>query len=119
IADDGLVVWPQRDYRTELVYPIRDGSGRVLEPIIRGDAPTLPPPVLDTRRMAFSDQAISWLAWVAAWTAAERDDARIPRLLRGVSILPSDDGEPPKVREETPRFISVPKTVHAAPIVAV
>lgn len=118
IADDGLVVWPQKDYRTELIYPIHNEHGRVIEPRVRGAEPDLPPPVLDTRRMSFSDQAISWLAWVAAWTAAERADARIPRLLRGVSILPSED---PTSYAPTPvprPFVSMPATVPATPIIA-
>lgn len=118
IAADGLIVWPEGDYRTELTYDIRDGDGRVLTPRIRGDEPKLPPPVLDTRRMAFSDQAISWLAWVAAWSAAETEGARIPRLLRGVSILPTEEAPTSPISSEgAPEILRTPATVPATPMV--
>ena len=91
IADEGLVVWPGNDYRTELLYPI-DSANHALVPEVRGPEPGVPPRVLDTRRMFYREQALSWLAWVAAWSAAEHDSAEVPRLLRGVSLLPS--GQP-------------------------
>jgi hypothetical protein len=45
--------------------------------------------VLDPRRMFYREQSISWLAWVTAWSAAEHDSADVPRLLRGVTLLPA------------------------------
>ncbi len=114
IADDGLIVWPQRDYRTELVYPIRK-KARVVEPQVRGDAPSAAPPVLDMRRIAFRDQAISWVSWVAAWTAADDLHARVPRLLQGVSILPRESTVAPTPFESSAPFIAMPATVPAPP----
>ena len=91
ISDEGLLVWPERDYSTELVYRIGNAKG-ALAPETRGALLAVPPRVLDTRRMFYRDQAIAWLAWVAAWGAADHAHAEVPRLLRGASLLPSAEG---------------------------
>ncbi|MFK7930137.1 MAG: hypothetical protein AB8H79_18240, partial [Myxococcota bacterium] len=138
IADEGLLVWPEEGYQTELVYPIRKSPGRSVPPRVRGKKPENPPAVLDTGRLSFQSQPINWVAWVAAWTAAEQPDAQIPRLLSGVSILPRADGSAHR-HEVPPPFVaptrpiqhvtidasgqtvpadvaaSVARTVHAAP----
>ncbi|MEM6787973.1 MAG: hypothetical protein AAF715_10690 [Myxococcota bacterium] len=90
IADAGLLVWPDDDYRIELLYPLGEADGGApIAPLVRGIEPEVPPRVLDPRRMFYRDQNISWLAWVAAWSASAHAQADIPRLLRGVSILPA------------------------------
>jgi hypothetical protein len=89
IADEGLVVWPGVDYETELIYRIDGAQGRAVAAEVRGEEPAEPPRVLDTRRMFFRDQGVSWLAWVAAWSAAGHPQTEVPRLLRGVSLLPA------------------------------
>ena len=89
IAEEGIAVWPDDDYRIELFYPLKDAEGGApVAPVTRGLEPEVPPRVLDTRRMFYRDQNITWLAWVAAWSAAAHERAEVPRLLRGVSILP-------------------------------
>jgi hypothetical protein len=91
IADGALVVWPGEDYRTELVYRLGK-SGQTVAPEVSGAPSTMPVRVLDTRNIFFRDQAIGWLAWVSAWSAAAHPEAPIPRLLRGTSILPQAHG---------------------------
>jgi hypothetical protein len=88
IADEGLIVWPGRDYRTELVYPIGGRRRGTLPPKVRGADPAEPPVVLDTQQLMFSAQSISWVAWVAAWTTADHETAPLGRLVQGASILP-------------------------------
>jgi hypothetical protein len=87
IADSAIVVWPGADYRTELTYRLGK-SGQSVAPEVKGAPSPLPVRVLDTRNIFFREQAIGWLAWVSAWSAAAHPQAPIPRLLRGTSILP-------------------------------
>jgi hypothetical protein len=94
VADEGLLVWPGQDYQSELVYRIDTRRSRPITPKVRGVAPTTPPSVLDTGRMLYRQQEVSWVAWVAAWGAADHDGVDVPRLLPGRSILPSLEAEP-------------------------
>ncbi|MFO0553732.1 MAG: hypothetical protein U0271_35440 [Polyangiaceae bacterium] len=84
ISDQGLVVWPDASYSTEVVYPL---SLRLntLKPKLRSGAGPVPPPI-DGRLLLFRRQPISWIAWVAAWSGAHGMPAR---LLSGPSLLPS------------------------------
>ncbi len=91
IAAEGLVVWPGRDYRTELVYRLDVRRGRTIKPRIRGIGPLHPARVIDTRQLLYRAQNLSWLAWVGAWGAADHESAEIPRLLHGTSILPHSE----------------------------
>ncbi|HZO14834.1 MAG TPA: hypothetical protein VFB62_16280, partial [Polyangiaceae bacterium] len=94
IADEGLIVWPGRDYQTELVYPIGGRRRAKLPPRVRGVQPTEPPRVLDTRELLFSAQAISWNAWVGAWTASDQESADVSRLVQGSTLMPPPDDTP-------------------------
>ncbi|MBW2454419.1 MAG: hypothetical protein JRI68_07905 [Deltaproteobacteria bacterium] len=93
IAAEGLVVWPGRDYRTELVYRLNVRRGGTIKPKIRGIGPLQPARVIDTRQLLYRAQQVSWLAWVGAWGAADHHNAEIPRLLAGASILPRGEGD--------------------------
>jgi hypothetical protein len=88
ISDEGLVVWPGPDFRTEIVYRLHRKVGTSLAPRVRGEAPAEPPRVLDIRRLLYRSQPISWLSWVGAWEAAAHPSAEVPRLLQGATILP-------------------------------
>ncbi|MSP24971.1 MAG: hypothetical protein EXR75_07365 [Myxococcales bacterium] len=88
IADDGLVVWPCDDFRTELRYPLRDRYTEAVVPEVRGAPLEVPVPVIDTRHILFAEQRVGWAAWVAAWTAASHPTASLPRLSTGTSLLP-------------------------------
>lgn len=112
VGEDGLTAWPNNDYHTELVYRIDVKRPKALEPKVKGRAPDKPPRALDTRRILFRHQTISWLAWVSAWVAAEDATAEIPRLLSGTSILPRTTKAmtpaPPLVRSVRGRDIVQP-----------
>lgn len=96
ISNEGLVVWPDEQYRTELVYHLDPGmTDPIVEPEIRGDAPSTPPKPIDLRKIMFRDQHITWTDWVNAWNQREDAKTGFERILFGASILPST---PPNVR---------------------
>ncbi len=82
-----LLVWPEPDYRTEIVYKL-DSLIRpsTMRPRVRGPAPAARPPLLDRRRVVFDRQQLGWQQWLAAW----RDDpaALAPAPLQDCTILP-------------------------------
>jgi hypothetical protein len=89
ISDEGLVVWPGEGYRTEVVYGLDpDGHGSTVQPVLRGEPPARPPQSLDERSILYRTQKITWSEWVKAWGASQTEKEAIPRLSRGVSILP-------------------------------
>jgi len=90
VNDEGLTAWPSHDYRTEIVYRLDVRRPKALQPKVKGRTPSRPPRALDTRRILYRQQTISWLAWVSAWVASEDPSADIPRLLSGTTILPGD-----------------------------
>jgi hypothetical protein len=85
ISEAGLVVWPRRDYRSEVVYTL--GRGSSFTPKIRGEVPAESARVLTDAEIFFRVQQAAWSSWVAAWSAAE-GDAPIPRVAQGASLLP-------------------------------
>jgi len=92
ISDDGLVVWPDEHYRTEVIYPLDNAfSDPISEPTIRGETPRTPPKSIDLRKIMFRDQHITWRDWVKAWDPKNVDGDGLKRVLFGASILP-----PPK-----------------------
>jgi len=94
ISDEGLVVWPGEGYRTEVVYDLENAVGApMLWPTIRGEVPPMPPGPLDARRVLFSEQKILWTHWVDVWSPERARAGSVPRLLRGVSILPGRAGD--------------------------
>jgi len=61
VADEGIVVWPDGTYKTEVVHRV-------------------------TSRFSFRDVRIEWKTWAEAWGAVAKGRAR--RILSGPSILP-------------------------------
>jgi hypothetical protein len=97
VADEGLVVWPDRSYRTEIVYSLDVGfAGPIVPPVVRGDPPPAAPSPLDLRKVLFRDQHIAWADWVRAWSEERPETERVPRVLFGASILPAPRGERPR-----------------------
>lgn len=96
ISDEGLVVWPDEHYRTEVIYPLDNAfSDPISEPTIRGETPKTPPKSIDLRKIMFRDQHITWRDWVKAWDPLSDDSDGLKRVLFGASILP-----PPKERKQ-------------------
>ncbi|WP_394841320.1 hypothetical protein LZC95_30145 [Pendulispora brunnea] len=92
ISDEGLVLWPDATYRTEVIYPLRGVKlGATIEPQVRGVWPVERPPVIDERRFFFRHRPIPWSDWQKAWDAAARNDGPIPRLMSGSPLLPRND----------------------------
>ena len=93
ISDEGLVLWPDATYRTEVIYPLRGVKlGATIEPQVRGTWPVERPPVIDERRFFFRHRPIAWDDWQKAWDAAAHPDAPIPRLMSESSLLPPLEG---------------------------
>lgn len=90
ISNEGLVVWPDEHYRTEVLYRLDSGfTEPISEPVVRGEAPKTPPKPIDLRKILFRDQHISWSDWVGAWARAENSADLPKRVLFGASILPT------------------------------
>jgi hypothetical protein len=87
IADGCLVVWPDARYRTELSYALRTRRAGIT-PKASGEPSDVPLRVLDRRKLVFGSDAVGWLVWVAAWSAADHPHAPIARLVPGTSLLP-------------------------------
>lgn len=91
IAGDGLIVWPSRDYRTEVVYDLHSNApllrGRVRD--TEGKPASLPdgalPITLASNDLFFSKQIIRWAQWVEAWSDAAA--ASPPRLIHAASLI--------------------------------
>ncbi|WP_394830607.1 hypothetical protein LVJ94_29280 [Pendulispora rubella] len=91
ISDEGLVIWPDPTYRTEVIYPLRGVKlGATIEPQVRGAWPVERPPVIDERRFFFRHRPIPWADWQRAWDAAARREGPIPRLMSGSWLIPSE-----------------------------
>lgn len=86
VVENGLVVWPEPGQQLERVYPLDPYRPRALKPKPwRGDAAQ----VLDSRRVIYSHQIISWSAWEKLWDEYANPAAPVRRLLAGPSLLPS------------------------------
>jgi hypothetical protein len=81
VSDEGLVVWPDGSYKTEIVYRL---DAPHIPATVRGAPPDAPPPDLDRAALLFREQPIPWAAWVAAWS-----DAPPARVVKGASLLPA------------------------------
>ncbi|MFO0618145.1 MAG: hypothetical protein U0414_36470 [Polyangiaceae bacterium] len=81
IAEQGLVVWPDRSYRTSVVYDLRTRS-QILKTTLRVGLGALPS-TLKKKDVFFSEETITWNAWVEAW----RPGVVAPRLVTGPSLF--------------------------------
>jgi hypothetical protein len=75
ISDQGLLVWPDQSYTTEVRYLLVDR--RIISPRPRRAAREHQLPDLDARALIFSLNPISWRRWVEAWNA-ESEGLPIP-----------------------------------------
>jgi hypothetical protein len=83
VTDDGLLVWPDGSWATEVLYDL-GGRGK-LKPVRRmGDAERArAAQPLQTKDLLFREGAIPWSDWVASWAAV----AKVERLVHGATIL--------------------------------
>jgi len=65
ITDEGLVVWPDGDYATKVVYDLRDGPE--MRPRVVAGSPRRDLPILRSDQLIFRNRPIEWSAWVEAW----------------------------------------------------
>jgi hypothetical protein len=95
VSDEGLVVWPDGHTAraTEVIYDL--DAGPVLQPTVRGGAPSSPPEPLDGRRFLLGYQPLLWDDWVAAWEAPIP-----PRLTKGTELFAAARPPAPKRRLE-------------------
>jgi len=104
VSDEGLVVWPAGDYRTEVVYAL-DGDGPTLSPKVRGAVlPTHPRP-LDARAVLFRHAPILWDSWRNAFEVVE---GVVPRLVTGAPLFPTRTAPVPLV-EAAPSTVPSPR----------
>lgn len=97
ISDEGLVVWPDEHFRTELVYRLDASfSGPIVAAVVRGDPPKTPPHPLDLRKILFHDQHVAWADWISAWREDRPTTEPVPRVLFGTSILPASRSSLPR-----------------------
>jgi hypothetical protein len=94
IADRGLLVWPEADYRLEVCYPLR--PHRTLR--AQGDADRIgaAPRALPPESVLFSHHDLTWDRWVEVWQRDQRGEGHQPAAVPGVLL-------PPRPRFPAPR----------------
>lgn len=68
IADEGLVIWPEADFETEILYPLDDAP--IFVPTVTRGTPPQPLLPIDRERLLFKETPLTWADWVAAWEEA-------------------------------------------------
>ena len=94
IADRGLLVWPEADYRLEVCYPLR--PHRTLRAQGDADRTGVAPRALPPESVLFSHHDLSWDRWVEVWQRDQRGEGHQPAALPGVLL-------PPRPRHPAPR----------------
>ncbi len=87
IADEGLVIWPVKDYKIEIIYDLRNAT--VLQPRARGGLPPAHMPALPVVPLVFGQVPVTWREWVEAWESDEAGKGLPEQFLDGVCLLPS------------------------------
>jgi hypothetical protein len=86
IDDRGLILWPESEYESEVVYDLREGP--VLHPRSVAGQPTAALPVLGANQILFRDRVVSWQDWVEAWERDQAGEGPPKPLVPGVRVLP-------------------------------
>jgi hypothetical protein len=87
IAGQRLVLAPQGDLETEVVYPL-DAGGRLDPQVTRGEL-WRAMPTLDARQVLFSQVPVLWEHWVAFWEE-ERLSPKTADLIVSIRVLPEE-----------------------------
>jgi hypothetical protein len=88
IAGQKLVLAPQADLETEVVYPL-DAGGPIEPQVTRGEL-WRAMPTLDARQVLFSQVPVLWDQWVAFWEQARSAAAAPPGPIVPVHVLPEE-----------------------------
>lgn len=92
IADRGLIVWPDGEYTTEVVYNLRrrwriapasHGPSRQARQTHRRF------PTLEPRQFLLSQVPVSWDGWVSTWQQPEIDSLTLHSLVGDLHLLPA------------------------------
>lgn len=86
IADRGLVVWPEPDYRLEVCYPLR--PHRTLRAQSTTERTGNAPRVIAPESVLFSHHDLFWDQWVEVWERDQRGEGHQPAVLPGVLLPP-------------------------------
>lgn len=86
ISDEGLVVWPDQRFETEVIYDLHNGP--IIHPRSTGGPNHLP--LLETDRLVFSRRALAWRRWVDACDA----EAAATDPLGGTQLMPKIEHAP-------------------------
>jgi hypothetical protein len=89
VAEEGLVVWPGKGYRTELIYPLRTEASQLVARLSHTEGHTSPDlPALPANRVFFQHVRFGWREWVAAWERDQRGEPQPDDVLGGARVLP-------------------------------
>jgi hypothetical protein len=83
LSDEGLVIWPGHDYRTEAVY---DLHALVPTPRLRGEPWTGELPSLGGHHALYFQEALAWAVWTNAWERLARGEP-LTRIVVGPSLI--------------------------------
>lgn len=98
IAEDGLVVWPNGRFESEVVYDLRDSAS--LAPLTTSAASHAQLPALDRQSMVFANWPLYWQRWLEIWERDQSDERPVPRILDYTRLLPDLPG-PAKIPYDT------------------
>lgn len=80
VADEGLVVWPEQNWRSAVTYDLREGP--ILHPRFEKDPSSPDLPFLNANQLLLGSREVEWQNWVAAWdqiqTGTTRPDPLLP-----------------------------------------
>jgi len=86
IADQRLVLAPQADLETEVVYPL-DVEGPLEPQVTRGEL-WRAMPTLEARQVLFSQVPVLWDRWVDFWEKSRLDATAAPEPIVPIRVLP-------------------------------
>ena len=88
ITGQRLVLAPQGDLETEVVYPL-DVEGRLEPQVTRGEL-WRAMPTLDARQILFSQLPVLWDDWVAFWEKSRLSSTGAPEPIVPIRVLPQE-----------------------------
>jgi hypothetical protein len=86
VTEEGLLVWPAKEYATEAVYDLEEGPELAPRPLVGPLAPELP--VLEGGQVFYGETPVGWNEWVETWERDRAGKGHDPLLVPGVQLLP-------------------------------